>query len=252
MITPTASTMLRASAAGGLQPMLLRTTACPYSAGLNNLAIFPKTSSSSSSSSSRPLSPSRKTKPVPSSATTSSTLIQYRLPVSRRNASTTASTGTPSSPSSEPIHLNWETFFKLRKTRRRWQQTFSIIGSAGAGGVGSVALSTGLADPVVTQIPLDPLITLGLLSMSCAALGWLAGPSLGSAVFNAMNSKYKEPMAEKEKEFFARIKKNRVDPTASSVRNPVPDFYGEKISSVAGYRQWLRDQRAFNRKKTGF
>jgi import inner membrane translocase subunit TIM23 len=29
----------------------------------------------------------------------------------------------------------------------------------------------------------------------------------------------------------------------------VPDFYGEKISSVAGYRQWLRDQRAFNRKK---
>ena len=30
----------------------------------------------------------------------------------------------------------------------------------------------------------------------------------------------------------------------------VPDFYGEKISSVAGYRQWLKDQRAFNRKKT--
>lgn len=32
---------------------------------------------------------------------------------------------------------------------------------------------------------------------------------------------------------------------------PVPDFYGEKISSVAGYRQWLRDQRAFNKKRTG-
>jgi import inner membrane translocase subunit TIM23 len=31
----------------------------------------------------------------------------------------------------------------------------------------------------------------------------------------------------------------------------VPDFYGEKISSVAGYRQWLRDQRAFNKKKAG-
>jgi import inner membrane translocase subunit TIM23 len=31
----------------------------------------------------------------------------------------------------------------------------------------------------------------------------------------------------------------------------VPDFYGEKISSVAGYRQWLRDQRAFNKKKGG-
>lgn len=30
----------------------------------------------------------------------------------------------------------------------------------------------------------------------------------------------------------------------------VPDFYGEKISSVAGYRQWLKDQRAFNKKKS--
>lgn len=95
-----------------------------------------------------------------------------------------------------------------------------MLGSVGSGAAGSVALSTGLADPVVGQIPLDPLITLGLLSMSCAALGWLAGPSLGTAVFNAMNAKYKEPMAEKEKQFFARIKKNRVDPTASSVRNP--------------------------------
>lgn len=30
----------------------------------------------------------------------------------------------------------------------------------------------------------------------------------------------------------------------------VPDFYGEKIQSVSGYRQWLKDQRAFNKKKT--
>jgi import inner membrane translocase subunit TIM23 len=30
----------------------------------------------------------------------------------------------------------------------------------------------------------------------------------------------------------------------------VPDFYGEKIQSVQGYRRWLKDQRAFNKKKT--
>lgn len=30
--------------------------------------------------------------------------------------------------------------------------------------------------------------------------------------------------------------------------NPVPDYYGEKIGSVAGYRRWLKDQRAFNLK----
>lgn len=57
---------------------------------------------------------------------------------------------------------------------------------------------------------------------------------------------------QKETEFFARIKKNRVDPSASGASNPVPDFYGENISSVAGYRQWLKDQRAFNKKRTRF
>ncbi len=59
-------------------------------------------------------------------------------------------------------------------------------------------------------------------------------------------------VVQKESQFFTRVKKNRVDPSASSAGNPVPDFYGEKIQSVAGYRQWLKDQRAFNKKRTTF
>lgn len=54
---------------------------------------------------------------------------------------------------------------------------------------------------------------------------------------------------QKERDFFARIRKYRVDPTSSSMQNPVPDYYGEKITSVAGYRNWLKDQRAFNKKR---
>jgi len=55
----------------------------------------------------------------------------------------------------------------------------------------------------------------------------------------------------KERAFFERIKKHRVDPRGAGTNNPVPDYYGEKVSSVVGYRRWLKDQRAFNRKKTG-
>jgi import inner membrane translocase subunit TIM23 len=54
---------------------------------------------------------------------------------------------------------------------------------------------------------------------------------------------------QKETEFFHRIKKHRVDPTSSSLGNPVPDYYGEKIGSVTDYRRWLKDQRAFNLKR---
>lgn len=57
---------------------------------------------------------------------------------------------------------------------------------------------------------------------------------------------------QKEKDFYARIKKYRIDPSSSSMQNPVPDYYGEKITSVAGYRQWLKDQRAFNKKRQSF
>lgn len=111
-------------------------------------------------------------------------------------------------------------------------------------------LSAGVAEPLVMQIPLDPFVTLGLMTLACAAMGWLVGPSIGNQVFYLMNHRLKAQMMNKETEFFARVKKNRVDPTNSSAGNPVPDFYGEKIQSVSGYRQWLRDQRAFNKKKT--
>jgi import inner membrane translocase subunit TIM23 len=57
---------------------------------------------------------------------------------------------------------------------------------------------------------------------------------------------------QKEKEFFDRIRQYRVDPSTNSISNPVPDYYGEKIGSVKGYRAWLKDQRAYNRKRRNF
>jgi import inner membrane translocase subunit TIM23 len=54
---------------------------------------------------------------------------------------------------------------------------------------------------------------------------------------------------QKEKSFYARIKRYRADASASSPQNPIPDYYGEKIGSVKDYRRWLKDQKAFNLKK---
>lgn len=54
---------------------------------------------------------------------------------------------------------------------------------------------------------------------------------------------------QKEKSLYARIKRYRADASASSPQSPLPDYYGEKIGSVASYRRWLKDQKAFNLKK---
>ncbi|KAG8901698.1 TIM23 complex component, partial [Tulasnella sp. 403] len=52
----------------------------------------------------------------------------------------------------------------------------------------------------------------------------------------------------RDREFYHRIVKNRVDPSRQSPMNPVPDYYGEKVGSLRQYRQWLRDQGKFRRK----
>lgn len=88
--------------------------------------------------------------------------------------------------------------------------------------------------------------------LSSAIGGFLLSPILGRVAFNAMyGRKYGSALQDKESEFFHRISRNRVDPRYQSVSNPVPDYYGEKIGSLKDYRQWLRDQRAYE-KKAGF
>ncbi|KAI9808331.1 MAG: TIM23 complex component [Sarcosagium campestre] len=99
---------------------------------------------------------------------------------------------------------------------------------------------------------LNPFIILGLITAGFTTVGWLSGPMFGSAIFRTFNKNTAAEIISKEREFYRRIKKYRVDPSSQSIANPVPDYYGEKISSVGGYRQWLKDQRAFNIKRQSF
>jgi import inner membrane translocase subunit TIM23 len=169
--------------------------------------------------------------------------------------------------------LTWNRFLALRKTRRRISLVASIISASGAIAVGIVVLSTQDVDSMGAQmLGLDPIIVLGLSTVACGLVGWLIGPFFGNAFFNLMYKRLRGQIAmvrhypysclsrapytnlvasntQKEREFYARIKKFRVDPTSSSMQNPVPDYYGEKIGSVTDYRRWLKDQRAFNLKR---
>ncbi|KAG6362625.1 hypothetical protein INS49_007717 [Diaporthe citri] len=271
MIASTTTVMLRSGVTrGGCALQLLRsTTSCPYS---TITAASPFASVRSKLSDSPSTSSPAGARPTPASSSPVLTLCrQASTPSTAAAGRRHASSSTPdqeadvaaatraaqraeeyarSNPDMPP--LDWNSFFQLRKTRRRWQVGFSALMSVGFGAAGAVVLGSGAADALTGQIPLDPILTLGLITLGCTAMGWVVGPSVGNAVFYLIKRKYKAPMTVKESQFFARIKKNRVDPSNSSTGNPVPDFYGEKISSVAGYRQWLKDQRAYNKKRTTF
>ncbi|SAM06853.1 hypothetical protein [Absidia glauca] len=64
----------------------------------------------------------------------------------------------------------------------------------------------------------------------------------------AITGAYVTAMDARDKTFYEHIKKNRADARLNSIRNPVPDYYGEKIQSVEDYRSWLRKQREHHRK----
>lgn len=164
-----------------------------------------------------------------------------------RNASTTSSSDSKSDV------LDWNTFFDLRTSRRRYALTSSILTSIGSTSAAIAAFSEipDLANSVQAIIPTDPFISMGIATFGATFFGWLIGPAFGNTIWRLLHRSRLPEFTIKEKAFFERIKKHRVNPSGASTNNPVPDFYGEKVGSVAGYRRWLKDQRAFNRKRGG-
>lgn len=192
------------------------------------------------------------TTPSPNRSTDSSTIItRRRVQLPKRNVIFKPSTQTiryGSSASSAPGSaaagaqasdnkpseiLDWNTFFRLRRRRRLFQLTSSITTSAVGFVSGASIISSSNMDALVSQLPLDPFISLGLMTFTCAGAGWLVGPIVGTGIFNVQNRKFRSQMDQKEKEFYRRIKQYRVDPSASSMANPVPGML-QSLNSRTG------------------
>lgn len=165
---------------------------------------------------------------------------------------------TPTSKEAAKKHLQdlksfkWDEFLSLRKQERRLNMYVSI-GTAGLGALaGWGYISQVELDSSLTLFGFDPLLVASVTLLATGSLGYLAGPVLGSAIFKAKNKSILQLYQEKNSIFLKHIIKNRVDASRQSFSNPVPDFYGEKITSLKQYRQWLRDCNAYRRKSSDF
>ncbi|KAL7425195.1 TIM23 complex component [Cryptotrichosporon argae] len=150
------------------------------------------------------------------------------------------------------LPLTWPHYLSLRRQRRLWS-TITTVPTTAAGLVLGGGYFAGLeADPTQTIMGIEPMYVYAGATLGCMALGYLVGPSLGSSLFSLTHPKLTRgspaPLQIMDREFFHRIRARRVDPSFQSVNNPAPDFYGEKITSLATYRRWLRDQAAYKRK----
>ncbi|KAF1924348.1 Pam17-domain-containing protein [Didymella exigua CBS 183.55] len=179
-------------------------------------------------------------------------LTQHRA-ASTKPAVRSAATA-PSAPGAKQIPgtaaLTWNDFFALRRTRRRVGQACSGASAIGVTYYGLTFMINNGYDAVLSEQlgGFEPMMLMGLSTTGMLAVGWLIGPIFGNHVFNLAYRGVLKEFTAKDSAFFNRIKRHRVDPSVSSLANPPPDYYGEKIGSVAGYRRWLKDQRAFNLK----
>ncbi|KAG0003780.1 TIM23 complex component [Entomortierella chlamydospora] len=147
--------------------------------------------------------------------------------------------------------MDWSSYFLLRGTRRTYERVFMVpCGLLSLLGAGAYFAQKDF-DPTPI-LGMDQVIVYGLGTVAAGIVGLAVGPVVGNMVFRVTHSKAKPLVDMMDKEFHKHIVKNRADPTANSVRNPVPDYYGEKIKSVSDYRKWLRKQREYRRKATFF
>ncbi|CCG80826.1 Presequence translocated-associated motor subunit pam17, mitochondrial [Taphrina deformans PYCC 5710] len=144
--------------------------------------------------------------------------------------------------------LPWNDFLHLRRQRHH-AELIASVPSALLGLFGGLSYFATLEiDPSQLVLGVDPLILYGGATVACGGLGWLVGPVFGSTAWKIVHRKKAQLIEAREKEFYEHVKKNRVDPSRQSFNNPVPDHYAEKIGSVADYRRWLKDCRAYNKK----
>ncbi|KAK9722687.1 TIM23 complex component [Basidiobolus ranarum] len=162
---------------------------------------------------------------------------------------------TPSEKQPETLsetELSWEEYFQLRRNRRTRERLSSIPTTIVGVGLSSAYFASLEVDPTQTIFGVDPLVIYAAGVVASGFGGYLVGPLFGNGLWGLFHRNLASKMDIRDKEFYQRIKKHRSDPSLNSFRNPVPDFYGEKIKSVSDYRSWLRKQREHQRKATFF
>ncbi|KAK9356377.1 mitochondrial import protein Pam17 [Lipomyces doorenjongii] len=155
--------------------------------------------------------------------------------------------------SNDHSSLTWNEFLKYRTYRRGFQ--VASMGISGLVGlvVGWEYISSVNIDPTQMIFGFDPLLAMGAGLFVFTGFCALLGPLLGNFFFNLLALRSKRvPFRLKEDLFLQHVKKNRVDPSYQSFANPVPDYYGEKITSLHGYRRWLRNCAAYRKKRDEF
>jgi import inner membrane translocase subunit TIM23 len=110
----------------------------------------------------------------------------------------------------------------------------SILASLASTATGVQVLASQNLESIGAQVMgFDPFIILGLATAACGALGWLAGPVLGNAIWRLVYRKYKGAVAVVCCHFSSPLFLRSAFPAPAGRLYPYPDFI---IASKFGKR----------------
>lgn len=175
---------------------LLRSAACralPHLARPAIASSFPKYTP-------RPTSTSTTTTPRQTKPAFLHPASQFLFP--RHSSTTTSTTTAPSittpapATTPPPALITWDQFFLLRRSRRRYNRTASVLGALLATATGAGFLGNIEVDMMPALFGMDMLTLFGLAIVGSGALGWLLGPAVGGGLFRVLNKKAMPGMVE--------------------------------------------------------
>lgn len=101
-----------------------------------------------------------------------------------------------SSAGQDEVKLDWNSFFKLRASRRRYSLASSVATCLVSTTAGVQILSSQDLESLGTQVMgLDPFVVLGMATAACGAAGWLLGPIVGNGLWGLVYRRFAPSVA---------------------------------------------------------
>lgn len=146
--------------------------------------------------------------------------------------------------------MSWNEFFRRRSRLRLLKRAGGVVSTFAALTAEGIIVNLPIFDPTQTVYGLDPLVLFGMINLAGILGSYVVGSALTSGIWRLLNKSKAVSLDQKQHDFYSRITKYRMnippDPTKMDFKF---DYYGEKIHSVADYRDWYRRQQQIRASK---
>ncbi|KAJ3193162.1 TIM23 complex component [Irineochytrium annulatum] len=148
--------------------------------------------------------------------------------------------------------LPWTDYFQKRKEKKFAERVGALCGALiGFAGGSYYFLAVVDFDPTEYIFDIiDPSAAYSIGALLVGVAGYTVGVLAGGYVWRVMQrTEILRAIDMRDKEFFRRIQSSRPSEVKLSIDTPMPDYYGEEVTSVPGYRAWLKKQRDLTNSK---